>query len=113
MIDDEVRRMHHGLEHEYEVMDNDDPDEANGEVDVTVHHMSSGNHLAGTGMNIVPSQHWNVEIFHVLREGNKLADCMAECASHTDLICHRFLTPPDAVRPQLEEDFHSIPGDGG
>ncbi|KAK8589984.1 hypothetical protein V6N12_024370 [Hibiscus sabdariffa] len=33
--------MHHGLEHEYEVMDNDDPDEANGEVDVTVHHMSS------------------------------------------------------------------------
>ncbi|KAK8533235.1 hypothetical protein V6N12_076511 [Hibiscus sabdariffa] len=29
MIDDEARRMHHGLDQDYEVMEDDDPDKGN------------------------------------------------------------------------------------
>ncbi|KAK8524507.1 hypothetical protein V6N12_029372 [Hibiscus sabdariffa] len=50
---------------------------------------------------------------YVLRKGNKLANYMAKCSSCNDLICHRFLLPPDAVKFQLEEDFCQLSSEEG
>ncbi|KAK9012030.1 hypothetical protein V6N11_040100 [Hibiscus sabdariffa] len=43
------------------------------------------------------SRGWEVQIVHVLREGNKLADGMAKIVLDSDFLCHKFLDPPDGV----------------
>ncbi|KAK8565248.1 hypothetical protein V6N12_058818 [Hibiscus sabdariffa] len=52
------------------------------------------------------NRQWSVEICHILREGNKLVDCMSKCASREVLICHHFF-PPKVVKLQLEEDLRN------
>ncbi|KAK9016912.1 hypothetical protein V6N11_079404 [Hibiscus sabdariffa] len=40
---------------------------------------------------------WEVQIAHVLWEGNKLADGLAKLGFDSDLLCHRYLDPPVGV----------------
>ncbi|KAK8541665.1 hypothetical protein V6N12_014292 [Hibiscus sabdariffa] len=56
VIDVEARRIRHGLEQEYEVMDDDNPDESNSDVEVAVQNMVHGDSLIETGMDVVSSQ---------------------------------------------------------
>ncbi|KAL4336136.1 hypothetical protein GQ457_07G003110 [Hibiscus cannabinus] len=56
---------------------------------------------------------WQVEITHVLREGNGLADSMAKIAGVDDFICCRYLSSPDLVLQQLEEEREGTPLDTG
>ncbi|KAL4386579.1 hypothetical protein GQ457_09G008770 [Hibiscus cannabinus] len=59
------------------------------------------------------NRQWNVEMNHIILEGNTLADCMAKFASRDDIICHRFLSPPGSIILQFEEDLHNISIEGG
>ncbi|KAK9009877.1 hypothetical protein V6N11_036400 [Hibiscus sabdariffa] len=59
------------------------------------------------------NRHWSIELSHVMREGNKLADCMAKFSSWDDLFCHRFLSSPGMMVVQLEEDSHDSSLEGG
>ncbi|KAK8599833.1 hypothetical protein V6N12_049705 [Hibiscus sabdariffa] len=59
------------------------------------------------------NRRWSIELTHIMREGNKLDDCMAKYASCDDLLCRRFLSPPRLKMLQLEEDLHDISLEGG
>ncbi|KAK8483348.1 hypothetical protein V6N11_030886 [Hibiscus sabdariffa] len=56
---------------------------------------------------------WQVEIKHVLREGNKLADSMAKLDCFDDFIFHHFLSSPELVYRWLEEEREGMPYDVG
>ncbi|KAK8475937.1 hypothetical protein V6N11_019920 [Hibiscus sabdariffa] len=59
------------------------------------------------------NRNWSIELSHVLREGNILADCMAKFSHWDDLLCHRFLSPPDLLVSMLEKDYHDSSIEGG
>ncbi|KAF7807156.1 ribonuclease H [Senna tora] len=52
------------------------------------------------------ARNWAVEISHVLREANKVADAMAGCAPGGSLELVRFNHPPSGVVHLLEEDLN-------
>ncbi|KAK8716648.1 hypothetical protein V6N13_043953 [Hibiscus sabdariffa] len=58
MIDDDAHNMRHGLEHEFEVMDDDEPEETNttSEVEVAVQNLLLGGRSSAVGMDLGPSQ---------------------------------------------------------
>ncbi|KAK8598262.1 hypothetical protein V6N13_095645 [Hibiscus sabdariffa] len=47
---------------------------------------------------------WEVQVEHVMREGNKLADGMVKFVHDSDFLCHRFFDPPDRVLSLLHMD---------
>ncbi|KAK9013943.1 hypothetical protein V6N11_005118 [Hibiscus sabdariffa] len=55
----------------------------------------------------------SIELSHVMRKGNKLADCMAKFSNWDDLFCHRFLSSRGMMVFQLEEDSHDSSLAGG
>ncbi|KAK8601209.1 hypothetical protein V6N13_059065 [Hibiscus sabdariffa] len=56
MIDDDAQNMRHGLEHEFEVIDDEDPKETNSEVEVAVQNLIPGGRSSAVGMDLGPSQ---------------------------------------------------------
>ncbi|KAL4341873.1 hypothetical protein GQ457_08G009200 [Hibiscus cannabinus] len=59
------------------------------------------------------NRNWSIQLSHVLREGNVLADCMAKFSHWNDLICHRFLLPPESLVSMVEQDYHDSSFEGG
>ncbi|KAK9029847.1 hypothetical protein V6N11_031292 [Hibiscus sabdariffa] len=55
-MSDKGNNMRHGLEHEFEVIDDDDPEETNSEVEVAVQNLIPGGQLTAIGMDLGPSQ---------------------------------------------------------
>ncbi|KAK9032601.1 hypothetical protein V6N11_056861 [Hibiscus sabdariffa] len=47
---------------------------------------------------------WLIRISHVGRGGNFAADWMAKQANFDDLLCHRYLSPPDGISLLLQQD---------
>ncbi|KAK8985696.1 hypothetical protein V6N11_068940 [Hibiscus sabdariffa] len=80
-----------------------------------IHNYNSGESTFALVSHIVTlmNRSWQVEITHVLREGNDLADSMVKIAGVDDFICCRFLSPPDLVLQQLEEEHEGTPLDTG
>ncbi|KAL4388752.1 hypothetical protein GQ457_09G005630 [Hibiscus cannabinus] len=56
---------------------------------------------------------WTIELSHVSREGNRLADCMAKFPYWNDLLRHRFLSPPDSMVPMIETESQDSLLEGG
>ncbi|KAK9008446.1 hypothetical protein V6N11_075341 [Hibiscus sabdariffa] len=47
---------------------------------------------------------WFVRISHVDWDDNCAADWMAKQANFDDLLCHRYLSPPDGIFLLLQQD---------
>ncbi|KAK8546258.1 hypothetical protein V6N12_027053 [Hibiscus sabdariffa] len=56
---------------------------------------------------------WQVEIMHVLREGNGLANSMTKIAGFDDFICCRYLSSSDLILQQLKEEREGTSFDTG
>ncbi|KAK9041088.1 hypothetical protein V6N11_016210 [Hibiscus sabdariffa] len=59
------------------------------------------------------NRNWAIQLSHVLRKGNVLADCMAKISHWNDLICHRFLLSPESLVSMVEQDSHDSSLEGG
>lgn len=51
------------------------------------------------------ARHWDVEVQHVYKEGNRAGDILAREAGNWGRGLHIFHVPPEFVRKTLEEDL--------
>ncbi|KAK8702247.1 hypothetical protein V6N13_020610 [Hibiscus sabdariffa] len=47
---------------------------------------------------------WSTKLFHIGRGDNCSVDWMSKQANFDDLLCHRYLVPPESVKFLLQQD---------
>ncbi|MBA0556451.1 hypothetical protein Golob_026552, partial [Gossypium lobatum] len=76
-------------------------------IDIIVSDYAANNNLSELCLiHDICNQDWQLKFRHVLREQNRLADCMAKVVLSELNRLLAFENPPDHVRSLFEEDAH-------